>query len=202
VSLIDDDAILVDRTRVEVQETSARQFTANLGAVAPGVVLARGWVSAAVTIGERAYTIASTHLESGDAPGLDQLRAAQAAELAQALAGTTPTVVMGDLNDVPGSPMHQVLAGAGLTDVWAALHPGASGYTCCHAADLSNRTQQFHKRIDYVFVRDGRDGGKVTGQIGRVGDVTADRFPGPAHPLWPSDHAGLVARLNTDLPLP
>jgi endonuclease/exonuclease/phosphatase family metal-dependent hydrolase len=196
VSLIDDDAILVDRNRVEVHETSAQRFTANLGAVAPGVVLARGWVTAAVTIEERAYTIASTHLESGDVPGLDQLRAAQAAELVQALAGTTPTVVMGDLNDVPGSPMYQVLEGAGLTDLWAALRPGTSGYTCCHAADLSNRVQPFHKRIDYVFVRDGREDEKVTGQILRVGDVPADRFPGPAHRLWASDHAGLVARVN------
>ena len=200
VSLIDDDAILVDRMRVELHETSARQFTANLGAVAPGVILVRGWVTAAVTIGKRAYTIASTHLESGDAPGLDQLRAAQAAELAQALAGTTPTVVMGDLNDVPGSPMHQVLVAAGLNDVWAALHPRRPGYTCCHAADLSNQVQQFHERIDYVFVRDEREGGKVTGQISRVGETPADRFPGPAHPLWPSDHAGLVARLNTHQP--
>ena len=37
-----------------------------------------------IAIGNRAYTVASTHLESGDAAGLDQLRAAQATELAQA----------------------------------------------------------------------------------------------------------------------
>jgi endonuclease/exonuclease/phosphatase family metal-dependent hydrolase len=202
VSLIDDDVILVDRERVEVHETSAQRFAANLGAVAPGVVLARGWVTAGVTIGNRMYTVASTHLESGDAPGLDQLRAAQAAELAQALTGTAPTVVMGDLNDVPGSPMHQALVGTGLTDVWAALRPGAAGYTCCHAANLTNPVQQFHKRIDYVFVRNGRDVGKVIGQIGRVGEVPADRFPGPAHRLWASDHAALVARLDTQQAIP
>jgi endonuclease/exonuclease/phosphatase family metal-dependent hydrolase len=202
VSLIDEDAILVDRELVTVHGTTAQRFSANLGPVAPGVVLARGWVTAAVTIGSRAYTIASTHLESGDAPGLDQLRAAQAAELVQALGGTAPSLVMGDMNDVPGSPMHQVLVGAGLEDVWVMLRPGAPGYTCCHATDLSNRVQQFHKRIDYLFVRDGSEGGKVTGQIGRVGDVPADRFPGPAHPLWPSDHAGLVARLTAHPPIP
>lgn len=202
VSLIDEDAILVDRTRVEVRDTDARRFTANLGAVAPGVFLARGWVTAVVTIGTLEYTIASTHLESGDAPGLDQLRAAQASELAQALAGTAPTIVMGDLNDVPGSPMYQVLAGAGLIDVWPALHPGATGYTCCHALDLSNEVQQFHKRIDYVFVRDAEEGRPVIGSIGRVGEVAADRIPGPAHQLWPSDHAGLIARLDTGHPGP
>jgi endonuclease/exonuclease/phosphatase family metal-dependent hydrolase len=198
VSLLDEDAILVDRDRVEVNESSGQRFAANLGVVAPGVVLARGWVSVGVTIGKREYTIASTHFESGEAPGLDQLRAAQAAELAQALVGTAPAVVMGDLNDVPGSPMYQVLVGAGFLDFWDLLRPRGSGYTCCHASDLSNRLQQFHKRIDYVFVRAASDGDKVTGHIRRIGEAPDDRFSGPAHRLWPSDHAGLVARLDTD----
>ncbi|MGH7538042.1 MAG: hypothetical protein ACREMF_05370 [Gemmatimonadales bacterium] len=26
-------------------------------------------------------------------------------------------------------------------------------------------------------------------------EVSADRVPGPEHPLWPSDHAGLMADL-------
>jgi endonuclease/exonuclease/phosphatase family metal-dependent hydrolase len=195
VRLIDEDAILVDRTRVTVQGTTAQPFTANLGQVAPGVVLARGWVTVSVTIGSRSYLVASTHLESGDAAELGQLRAAQAAELVQALAGAATTILMGDLNDVPGSPMHQVLVAAGLTDVWAALRGGTRGYTCCHAPDLSNKVQAFHERIDYVFLRDAR-GRPVKGRILRLGDVPADRFPGPVHRLWASDHAGLVARLN------
>ncbi len=200
VSLIDEDALLVDGARVEVHGTSAQRFTANLGEVAPGVLLARGWVTATVTIGRRTYTIASTHLESGDAPGLDQLRAAQAAELAQALAGAAPAILMGDLNDLPASPMYQVLIGAGFIDVWDALRPGSRGYTCCHLPDLSNRAQDFHKRIDYVFARDGKQGGRLSGRIHRLGDDPADRFSGPAHRLWPSDHAGLVARLDTHQP--
>jgi endonuclease/exonuclease/phosphatase family metal-dependent hydrolase len=194
VSLLDEDAVLVDGSRVEVQQTSARRFTANLGAVAPGVTLARGWVMATVTIGGQSYTVASTHLESGDAPGLAQLRAAQAGELAQALASATPAILMGDLNDVPGSPMYQVLVGAGFTDVWQALRPGVSGFTCCHLSDLSNRTQAFHKRIDYVFASNGGEGEHFIGRIDPVGDVPADRLPDSR--LWPSDHAGLVAWLD------
>jgi endonuclease/exonuclease/phosphatase family metal-dependent hydrolase len=202
VSLVDEDAILVDRKRVQVQETTAKSFAANIGQVAPGVVLARGWVTARVMIGRRTYTVASTHLESGDAAGLDQLRAAQATELAQSLAGSGPVVLMGDLNDVPGSLMYQVLTGAGLTDAWPLLRGSGPGYTCCHASNLANATQQFFKRIDYVFVRDGRERGAVTGLIRRIGDARTDRFPGPLHPLWPSDHAGLVARLDTHQPRP
>jgi endonuclease/exonuclease/phosphatase family metal-dependent hydrolase len=202
VSLIDEDAILVDRRRVRIQETTAQNFTANIGPVAPGVALTRGWISARIAVGPRAYTVASTHLESGDAPGLDQLRAAQATELAQALTGPGPIVLMGDLNDLPGSPMHQVLSGAGLTDVWPLLRGTAVGYTCCHLANLSNTVQQFTKRIDYVFVQDGREPGAVTGVIRRIGASATDRFDGPAHPLWPSDHAGLVAWLDTQQPKP
>ena len=199
VSLVDEDALLVDRTRVEVHGADARRFTANIGPVAPGVVLARGWVSASVTVEGRTYTVASTHLESGGLPGLDQLRAAQASELAAALSGASPAIVVGDLNDVPGSLMYQVLAGAGFADAWSELRGAAIGYTCCHASDLSNRVQQFDERIDYVLVRDAAG---VRGSISRVGEVPADRFAGPTHQIWASDHAGLVARLFTHVPRP
>ncbi len=194
VSLVDEDVLLVDPARVEVQGTDARSFTANIGPVAPGVVLARGWVSASVTIGGRAYTIASTHLESGQVAGLDQLRAAQAAELAAALSGATRAILLGDLNDVPGSPMYQVLSGAGFVDVWAELRGAAIGHSCCHEPDLSNQVQRFDERIDYVLVR-GSDA--VRGRVWQVGEVPANRLPGPEHGLWPSDHAGLIARLFT-----
>jgi endonuclease/exonuclease/phosphatase family metal-dependent hydrolase len=192
VSLVDEDALLVDPDRVEVHGVGARSFSANIGPVAPGLVLARGWVSASVTVDGKTYTIASTHLESGDVAGLDQLRAAQAIELAGALSGAGPTILVGDLNDVPGSLMYQVLSGAGFSDVWAELRGAAIGYTCCHQSDLSNQVQQFDERIDYVLVRDAA---ALKGDIWRVGEVPAEDLTGPAHRLWSSDHAGLVASL-------
>jgi endonuclease/exonuclease/phosphatase family metal-dependent hydrolase len=194
VSLVDEDALLIDRTRVVVHGTSGQRFSANIGPVAPGVVLARGWVSASVTVDGRRYTVAGTHLESGAAAGLDQLRAVQASELAAAVSGSSPAILLGDLNDIPGSPMHQVLSGAGFADAWAELRGATIGYTCCHASDLSNQVHQFDERIDYVLVRDAAG---VKGSISLVGEVPADRFAGPSHRLWPSDHAGLVARLLT-----
>jgi len=196
VSLLDEDVLLVDRSRVAVRSAAGRHFSANLGQVAPGVVLQRGFARAEVTIGGQDYVIASTHLESGGAAGLDQLRAAQAGELAQALAPAPVAIVMGDLNDGPGSAMHQVLEGAGFSDAWAALRPGVVGFTCCHLPDLSDQIAPFSQRIDYVFVRGGGQDGRLLGQIWRTGDVPADRIGGPDHPIWPSDHAGLVVRLN------
>ncbi len=196
VSLLDDDVLLVDRNRVTVQSAAGQHFTTNLGQVAPGVVLQRGFVRANVVIGGEAYVIASTHLESGGAAGLDQLRALQAGELAQAIGSAPDAIVMGDLNDGPGSLMHQVLEGAGLADAWAALRPGVVGFTCCHMADLSDQVAPFSQRIDYVFVRGVSHGGSLMGQISRTGELPADRVAGPEHLIWPSDHAGLVAGLN------
>ena len=194
--LLDDDVLLVDRNRVTVQSAAGQHFTTNLGQVAPGVVLQRGFVRANVVIGGEAYVIASTHLESGSAAGLDQLRALQAGELAQAIGSAPDAIVMGDLNDGPGSLMHQVLEGAGLADAWAALRPGVVGFTCCHLADLSDQIAPFSQRIDYVFVEGVSHGGDLLGQISRTGELPAERVAGPEHPIWPSDHAGLIARLN------
>ena len=196
VSLLDDDVLLVDRNSVTVQSAAGQHFTANLGQVAPGVVLQRGFVRANIVVGGEAYVIASTHLESGGAAGLDQLRALQAGELVQAIGSAPDAIVMGDLNDGPGSLMHQVLEGAGLADAWAALQPGVVGFTCCHLADLSDQIAPFSQRIDYVFVRGVSHGGNLLGQISRTGELPADRVAGPEHPIWPSDHAGLIARLN------
>jgi len=203
VRLRDHDALLIDADRVTINAASGQDFSVNLGQVADGVVLIRGWVFARTTIGGRSYTFASAHTEAnlaGAPPGLlGQIRAAQVAEIVGALGSSDRVVLMGDLNDTPGSPMYGVLAGAGYTDTWTAMHPGAGaeGLTCCHVADLSDHVANFDQRIDYVWTRGfARDDGKVQGSIDRFGNVPADRLPGPAYSIWPSDHAGLVAALK------
>jgi endonuclease/exonuclease/phosphatase family metal-dependent hydrolase len=181
---------------VAVGASQGQLYSDNLGTIAPGLTINRGFVRIDATIDGLPFTVASTHLESGSAAGLDLLRAAQAAELGAVLASAPRAAVLGDLNDGPGSPMHQALLGAGFTDVWAALHPGAAGYTCCHLPDLSNQTRDFDQRIDYVLVRGVAHGAKpVLGRIDRTGDEPAAHVAGPAGGIWPSDHAGLVAEL-------
>jgi endonuclease/exonuclease/phosphatase family metal-dependent hydrolase len=195
VSLLDFDVLLVDKHRVTVQATTARNFTANLGEVAPGVVLKRGWVAATVTIRGTGLTLASSHLESGNVSGFDQLRAFQMQELVASLDPARPAVLMGDLNDSPGSLMYEVLGGAGFVDVWSSLHPGVAGNTCCHLTDLSNSVPNLTQRIDYLFARGGeqRPSG-VSGEVQLVGEVPEDRIG--AFGIWPSDHAGLAAQLR------
>ena len=117
--------------------------------------------------------------------------------LQAALAATDRVVLMGDLNDTPGSPMYAVLGRAGFTDVWSALREGEDGNTCCHVADLSDPVSNFSERIDYVFARGlQRRSGDLSGEIRRFGVATRDRLAGPASLIWPSDHAGLVAELE------
>jgi endonuclease/exonuclease/phosphatase family metal-dependent hydrolase len=197
VSLTDRDALLYDHGRAAVAGTPlARTFAQNIGPIAPGVTLVRGFVAADLSISGRTVTVASTHLESGNQPGFDLLRAAQAAELAQTLAANGPVVILGDLNDQPGSPMYQVLAGAGYTDLWAAFGPARSGFTCCSKGDLSNAEPTFVQRIDYVFTRGIDPRGSADGAVRLVGQHSRDRVPGPLYPIWPSDHAGIVANLR------
>lgn len=200
VRLRDHDALLVD-DRVTVTAASGQNFAVNLGPVAPGISLIRGWVWARTTIDGQAYTFASAHTEAnlaGAPPGLlEQIRAAQVGEMVATLAADERVVLVGDLNDRPGSPMHAVLTSAGFTDAWTALRPGVLGLTCCHAADLSDAVADFDQRIDYIFTRGfAQSDGKLSGQLDRFGDVPADRVAGPASRLWPSDHAGLLASLR------
>jgi len=192
IGLVDYDAILVDADRVTVTATEARTFAHNLGVVAPGVELKRGWVLARVLIGGAPYAFANTHLESGAAAGLSDLRAAQAMELVSGLSADVPTMVLGDLNDIPGSAMHHVLSGARFIDSWAALRGGAPGFTCCQRADLGNHVSALDQRIDYVWTRGFQRHRELDGRVWRIGTEPRDRIPGPLHPIWPSDHAGLV----------
>jgi endonuclease/exonuclease/phosphatase family metal-dependent hydrolase len=198
ISLTDFDAVLVG-PRVELgSNIVARNFANNIGTVAPGITIVRGMIQIDAEVGRQQYTVVNTHLESGGSAGLDLLRAAQAQEIAASVGTASPAILLGDFNDVAGSPMYQVLAGAGFSDVWAELRPRASGFTCCHFADLSNAQPDLNQRIDYVFARGtGVRRFPVLGGVHLVGESARDKVPGPLYPLWPSDHAGIVATLVT-----
>jgi hypothetical protein len=200
VTVIDRDVILVDADRATWDPASvvSQTFAANLGMVAPGIELLRGWVSVDVTVGSQTIRVASTHLESGNQPGFPALRALQAAQLVASLGAASPAILMGDLNDPAGSPMYGVVTGAGFVDAWAAMRPGAQGLTCCHASDLSNRVavHELDQRIDFIMTRGfGHRNGMLPGQIRLLGITPGERVAGPQYDIWPSDHAGIVLGL-------
>jgi endonuclease/exonuclease/phosphatase family metal-dependent hydrolase len=169
-----------------------------VGPFAPGVELIRGWVEANVTIDKRTFTVVSTHPEPDlGTTSLAELRVLQVGEILDALPEDVPAVIMGDLNDVAGSPMYNSLVGAGFTDTWAALRPNLPGLTSVHAPDLSNPVPTFTERIDYILTRDFDCGNRdVVGEIRRIG-INPERRPvGPLGEIWISDHAGVLATLR------
>ncbi len=143
----------------------------------------RGWGLVEGEVDGSRVVVANTHTEAYDAA----VRDAQRDELLALLAGPDcPVVLVGDLNAAPddvGVPQPYA-------DAWlAAGGEPHSGHTCGQAADLANPVATLRERIDYVFVRDAD-----VEQCRVVGADESDRTdPGR---LWPSDHAGVVARLG------
>lgn len=194
VSYVDYDVVLINTERVNVAAPISHTFGVNLGQVAPGIVLKRGWAGVLAEIDDRTFTVVTAHPEPGDPWAA--LRAAQATELAASVGGDHPAILLGDYNDVPGSPLYQVLAGAGFADLWGALRPGVRGYTAIDGSDLSSQHLPLAKRIDYVWTRGFDHGSRpALGEVQLIEDRPADRVRGPDGPIYVSDHAGLVATI-------
>ena len=196
ITLADSDVLLVD-ARLDVLGTSHGTFPCPLCVPVPNLGnLMRGWVRADARIAGKNVTFVGTHPESGADPAIAGLRAYQMQALVASLPTGNPVILMGDLNDTPGSPMYGVLQAAGFVDAWASRNPGTTGNTCCYDPNLL--TGSLVKRIDYIMVRGGfLDGtGRVIGgaRLSLVGATAAEKVSGgPAGPIWPSDHAGIVA---------
>jgi endonuclease/exonuclease/phosphatase family metal-dependent hydrolase len=178
-----DKKIKIKRVRTGLYATTTPLFG--------GLVTAkRGWVLADATVGGRRFRVITTHLESFN----DTSQVAQGMELVAPggpANATVPTVLLGDLNsraDGTGTPTRANLLAAGFQDAWPQAHPGDIGLSCCHGDDLREVGGPFYSRIDYVLLRHGFKAVAA----GIVGEEPADRLSG----LWPSDHAGVWARLR------
>jgi endonuclease/exonuclease/phosphatase family metal-dependent hydrolase len=154
------------------------------------ITIKRGWVSVDVKIRGKEFRVVSTHLD-GDCPN-PAIQVAQANELLQGPGATTlPLIFIGDFNSDAGAGAtgaYAALLAAGLTDAWTVAGVG-SGFTCCQDSSLLNPVSTLAHRIDLVLFR-GEFG--VVG-IDVVGAQAADVTPSG---LWPSDHAGVVTRLQ------
>jgi endonuclease/exonuclease/phosphatase family metal-dependent hydrolase len=152
------------------------------------VIAKRGWVMVDVTISGRTFRVIDTHLESFN----DASQVAQGQELAAGPARTSlPTILLGDLNsraDGTGTPTYANLLATRFRDAWPQAHPNDIGLTCCHGDDLRELGGPFYSRVDYVLLKNGF---RATA-AGILGEDSQDRVSG----LWPSDHAGVWARLR------
>jgi endonuclease/exonuclease/phosphatase family metal-dependent hydrolase len=198
VRLADRDVVIA---RDDVRTSNARTGTyQNIisfpfgGALLP---VLRGWGSADVSVGKATFRFVNSHLEAFGIPGIDgeQVRFAQVGELLAAQdaiaaqSGELPMVYVGDYNSqAPDAAAYsRLLAGVGV-DSWVRNHKNDPGFTCCLGATLTDPDNPLTSRIDLVLTSDD-----VKAHRARiVGDDPADMT---ASGLWPSDHAGVVARL-------
>jgi endonuclease/exonuclease/phosphatase family metal-dependent hydrolase len=183
------DALLVRiDPKLRIRGVRKAQYATTTSLFGGFVVAKRGYVYADAAMNGRHFRVATTHLESFD----DAAQVAQGQELAAALgSGTVPTILLGDLNsraDGTSTPTRANLLAAGFHDAWPEAHPGDVGLTCCHGDDLRELGGPFYSRIDYVLLKNGFRAVAA----GIVGEAPADRLNG----LWPSDHAGVWARLR------
>lgn len=159
------------------------------------VSFARGWCLLDLRIRGRDLRVINTHLENIS----PLLRSAQALELMAGPGNAGGEIIcLGDFNSDPSFPAPEaygVMVAAGYEDVWALAHPGDPGFTWGQAEDLLNPISTVSERDDYVWFR----GARLSVEAAQlVGDQPSDRVPSLVNPqnlLWPSDHAGVVARL-------
>lgn len=150
--------------------------------------LQRGYVLVDASLDGVPFEFVSTHLDETHSSA----QPLEAGEILARLGMTSePELVVGDFNARPTESTYAVMLGAGFTDVAGAL--GAAGPSCCQLPDLSNAVSQLTNRYDYVFERGftSLDAALLVGNDAPFENV---------RPLWPSDHAGLIAAV--DLPEP
>ena len=183
------DALLVRNDRkLRIRRVGKAQYAATTPLFGGFVTAKRGYVYADAVKGGRTFRVITTHLESFS----DASQVAQGQELAAVARRTRlPTILLGDLNsraDGTGTPTRAQLLAIGFRDAWLQVNPAQVGLTCCHGDDLHEPGGPFYSRIDYVLVRNGFRA--VAADV--IGEQAGDRSEG----LWPSDHAGVWARLR------
>ncbi len=187
VRLTDYDVILA-RDDVATSDPTGVNYINTLNIEMLGLEVDRGYTAVDATVNGVSYRFVNTHLESF----VESVRVAQAQELIESLADETlPIILLGDFNTpAPDGTAYQMLLAAEYIDLWQVDTDG-SGYTCCQDKDLSNEVSAHYERIDQIFVCNHE--GEVSAITQTVGDKPSDRLPSG---LWPSDHAGVVARID------
>lgn len=196
VTLQDRDVILVNddtpglHWRNARSGTYATQQTFPLPGGAP-VSFGRGWVTIDAKYRGRQFHVANTHLEVSGFPAVQE---AQAQEfLAGPAKGPGADIALGDFNsaaDGSTTDSYDILTDW-FRDAWA-VNPGDPGYTSGQNQTLTNPVSLLAKRIDLVLVH----GAVRTVEAHVVGDAPFRSQTLPPRPIWPSDHAGVVATLR------
>lgn len=189
VRFTDRDALLV-RGDVPVDGTRTGSYGVNASTVLDGrrITATRGYCVADLDIDGVSLSAVSTHLSSTDA----RIRRVQAGELRELLPDSGALALLADLNSRPvdPSPSAYDILTERLADAWTLSNE--SGPTCCQFPQLGNERSRLRRRLDYVLV-----GGPTTPlAVERTLTEPSARIEVGDRRLWPSDHAGVVARLR------
>ncbi len=212
IQLIDYDAILV-RDDVETSDYYTKNYIANFSVPLTeefDLTISRSFSAITAKVGKKSYRFVNTHLEPVPDYALELffVQDGQAQELLGYLqAETLPVILVGDFNTEAtrsAGETYQLIKSTGFVDVWTRnlRRRNRHGFTASHDKDLRNTDYKLDQRIDLIFVRSnvGFRGWHVIGPVYAwvVGDELKDRVwvDEPYKEwIWPSDHAGVVARL-------
>lgn len=195
IRLTDADVVLA-RADVSTSNVAEVTYAAKLPVPGLGIDIPRGYVALDASWGSgRTVRFVATHLEDSPFPTVQM---AQAQELAAAMAAETRMVVLaGDFNSpATDGVTYAALAVEGYEDTWRMnLKSGqGAGLTWGHDSDLRNATATFTMRIDLVLARSA-PGLAVLAEV--WGDDPDERT---STGMWPSDHAGVITRLEMPKP--
>jgi endonuclease/exonuclease/phosphatase family metal-dependent hydrolase len=183
-------AVLVKKGKgatVKVKKGLKGIFTDQLTVPLPsgGVTLSRGWAGMDGTVAGKKFRFIDPHAEAYS----DDIATKQFKELLKtgAKSKKVTTIMAGDFNS---DPTAQGAKAGGYNAVVGAGFKDTSGRqnTCCQSETLTNNPSTLSQWIDHIVVRPKA---KVLKRV-VVGNKVSDMISG----LWPSDHAGLVAKLR------
>ncbi|WP_432408384.1 endonuclease/exonuclease/phosphatase family protein [Wukongibacter sp. M2B1] len=191
IGILDRDVILArSKSPLKFSNIQENNFETNLVVPIGGqpFKVLRGWSSVDVCLFNHKFRLVSTHLEANSS----EVRFAQANELLKGPGVTNlPLIFIGDFNsnaEFDESQTYDLLIDSGFTDAWDIEDKGP-GFTASQARNLLNPISTLNERIDLILFRNRFDVRKIN----RIGNKQRDRTPSG---LWPSDHAGVVAKLN------
>lgn len=223
IRLVDHDVILVREDHVasyEYKDNYQYQLELDLGGTS--VAFTRGYIALDVNIKGDDFRFVNTHLEVRSAPG-SVFRVIQAAQMEELLGtidclsglfDSKPVVMVGDFNssseDVPGEsyvpdgqggyvlmpyvPPYMMAIDAGYKDSWLEQKKYGDGFTSGFDEYVSDSTAELTSRIDLIFLDPKNlEIDKVKARV--VGNKVEDMTPSG---FWPSDHAGVVAKVKFD----
>jgi len=198
IRMTDQDVILArvgPGARLRILDEAHGNFRQRVNVPIPGlgrdIDFTRGWTSVDARIGPQGpkFRFINTHLEVLN----DNTQRKQAVALLKGPAKTKqPVIVAGDFNTEAnsGSDTMTSFANANFLDAWEVAQARGSGFTCCQDEELTNSSSQLSRRIDLVLYRSNR----LQAQDAElIGEEPADKTPSG---LWPSDHAGVLIRLD------